>query len=81
MFDRFDSAEMQREKLAALGQMSAGLAHELNNPAAAAKRTASALADALDVLGGVIGEFVDSGVERAEAEALVALQRDAMGGA
>ena len=28
--------------------MSAGLAHELNNPAAAAKRTATALADALD---------------------------------
>ena len=78
MLSRIESAGLQREKLAALGQMSAGLAHELNNPAAAAKRTASALADALDVLGGVIGTFVESGVERAEAEKLVALQRHAM---
>jgi signal transduction histidine kinase len=81
VYGRFGNAEMQREKLAALGRMSAGLAHELNNPAAAATRTAAALADALDVLGGVIGEFVHSGVERADAEALVGLQRQAMAGA
>ena len=81
IYSRFGTAEMQREKLAALGQMSAGLAHELNNPAAAATRTAASLADALDVLGGVIGEFVDSGVERADAGALVALQRQATVGA
>jgi signal transduction histidine kinase len=35
--------QLQTEKLAALGKMSAGLAHELNNPAAAAKRAAGNL--------------------------------------
>lgn len=34
----------QQQKLAALGKMSAGLAHELNNPAAAARRAAQTLA-------------------------------------
>jgi signal transduction histidine kinase len=32
--------EQQRERLAGLGKLSAGLAHELNNPASAAKRAA-----------------------------------------
>ncbi|MFN7992124.1 MAG: ATP-binding protein [Bryobacteraceae bacterium] len=36
----------QTEKLAALGKISAGLAHELNNPAAAARRAAGSLREA-----------------------------------
>jgi signal transduction histidine kinase len=39
--------EQQRDRLASLGKLSAGLAHELNNPASAAKRAASQLRDAL----------------------------------
>ena len=37
----------QQEKLAALGKLSAGLTHELNNPAAAAKRAAGELGGAI----------------------------------
>jgi signal transduction histidine kinase len=39
--------EQQRNRLAGLGKLSAGLAHELNNPASAAKRAASQLRDML----------------------------------
>jgi signal transduction histidine kinase len=39
--------EQQRDRLAGLGKLSAGLAHELNNPASAAKRAASQLRDIL----------------------------------
>jgi signal transduction histidine kinase len=72
---RITAIEQNRERLESLGTMAAGLAHELNNPAAAAKRASADLADALDVLSSTIGVFVESGVSREEAEQLVAIQR------
>jgi signal transduction histidine kinase len=42
-----ESTLMEREKLAALGTMAAGLAHELNNPAAAVSRAAEHLRDVI----------------------------------
>jgi signal transduction histidine kinase len=70
--------EQTRERLASLGTMAAGLAHELNNPASAAKRAASDLAEALEVLTSTLGRFVESGIEREQAEKLVALQQEAV---
>jgi signal transduction histidine kinase len=43
----FTREEQQREKLASLGKISAGLAHELNNPAAAASRAAESLRESV----------------------------------
>ena len=43
---RYTQLQLQTEKLAALGKISAGLAHELNNPAAAAQRAVGNLRQA-----------------------------------
>jgi signal transduction histidine kinase len=75
---RATELEQSRERLASLGTMAAGLAHELNNPAAAARSAAGQLADALDAIGSALGHFVEAGIERDQAERLVALQQQAI---
>ena len=51
MLDRarlFNSSELQNEKMISLGKLSAGLAHELNNPVAAMERGVGMLEDRLE---------------------------------
>jgi signal transduction histidine kinase len=81
VMSRVQAIEQDRERLASLGTMAAGLAHELNNPAAAAQRAAAQLAEAIEVVGSAVGHFVESGLEREQAGALVALQCEAVEGA
>ena len=51
MLDRarvFTSSGLHDEKMVSLGKLSAGLAHELNNPASAIERSAALLEDRLE---------------------------------
>src|SRR6516162_2129150 len=51
MLDRartFNASDLQDEKMVSLGKLSAGLAHELNNPASAIERSAVLLEDRLE---------------------------------
>ncbi|HTZ88171.1 MAG TPA: ATP-binding protein [Solirubrobacteraceae bacterium] len=78
VMSRITSREQSRERLTSLGTMAAGLAHELNNPAAAARRAAQQLTEALGVLSSTIARFVDAGMDREQAAQLVALQQEAV---
>jgi signal transduction histidine kinase len=67
--------EQQQDRLAALGKLSAGLAHELNNPASAAKRATSLLRDALHRIKDAaqeLGRHDLTAVQRSEIEKLEA---------
>jgi len=69
----------QRERLLALGSLSAGLAHELNNPAAAAVRAAGSLRERVGRMRGGLAALAGSGRDAPYLLQLVRLQEDAVG--
>jgi signal transduction histidine kinase len=76
MLDRvrhFSSTDWQDDKMMSLGRLSAGLSHEINNPASAASRGAKLLDDALtemdDAASALLGKGLNH-VQRAELDAL-----------
>jgi signal transduction histidine kinase len=66
----------QRERLLALGSLSAGLTHELNNPAAAAVRATSALRERVAGMRHKLRMIASGPFDRATLETLVRLQEE-----
>ncbi|HJP72899.1 MAG TPA: ATP-binding protein [Pseudonocardiaceae bacterium] len=71
-------AVSQRERLLALGSLSAGLTHELNNPAAAAVRATSSLRGRVAGMRHKLGLIASGPYDREALQTLIKLQEDAV---
>jgi len=71
-----ESTARQNASLLTLGTLAAGLAHEINNPAAAATRASTALDDACGALLSSVARLVEGGVSAVQFTALDALRRE-----
>src|SRR5580693_8574240 len=66
----------QRERLLALGSLSAGLTHELNNPAAAAVRATSSLRERVAGMRHKLGMVASAKYDRDSLQAVIRLQEE-----
>jgi len=77
---KIQSMTLQKEKMASLGTLAAGLMHELNNPGAAARRAASQLRENLMRLHKLSARFSKAEMTAAQKQCLFDLQDQALAG-
>ena len=78
VMSRIATIEQNRERLAGLGTMAAGLAHEMNNPAAAARSSATKLAEALGSMRRTLRDFAEARITGENAERIYDMREQAI---
>jgi len=77
-FEAIEEAVRERGRLISLGTLAAGLAHELNNPAAAARSASTDLRATVGRLVALVGSFATGEITSAQVQVVLELQSEAV---